>query len=399
MGGDPDDDFAGTPFKHKYGAIRRCIAGTEMCGKQGGTDDGFAIILAGRHKNEHLDVEGMTAATIHQIAYSNTPIQTFTLSYDEDIESYSLVMYFATSKDYQQTMKNRHFTMMMEQVVDSLELDTCQVVGNPSESARIILGKNLGASYYKYVAGFIGHGGYMRHQWELIYFDGRGLAEVPRMIFALANMRPGHGFTDTRLSRKQFESMKQKGLLESNLNRVPILKHNGETIGQSPAIARYLAKKLGFFGKTEMDAARIDAICEHVRDIQAAWRKVMPYGAALSAEEKAAALDTWFDTPPTPELEGRAERQLEWYVAQLDRLVAQSGPFSVGKSYSVADVYVYNLLGEVAPELEAAGEPFGSLYRTTKALYKYQNVKLVIEEFSKHPSIELYLQHRVPSKF
>merc|ERR1719453_932897 len=62
--------------------------------------------------------------------------------------------------------------------------------------------------------------------WELTYFDGRGLAEITRTLFAARHMYAGRGFTDTRLSREQMTQMREDGLLEFNLNRVPILKHN-----------------------------------------------------------------------------------------------------------------------------------------------------------------------------
>ena len=39
-------------------------------------------------------------------------------------------------------------------------------------------------------------------------------------------------------------------------------------VGESKAIARYLSKQLGLFGANDGDAAKIDAICEHIVDIQ-----------------------------------------------------------------------------------------------------------------------------------
>ena len=72
----------------------------------------------------------------------------------------------------------------------------------------------------------------------------RGLAEVPRTLLHTA----GQPFEDVRLKRDEFDSLKGSGDLKKNLNRVPILNHNGEVFGQSGAINRYLAQKFGMFG-------------------------------------------------------------------------------------------------------------------------------------------------------
>ena len=38
--------------------------------------------------------------------------------------------------------------------------------------------------------------------------------------------------------------------LAKNMNRAPVLNHNGAVVGQSKAINRYLAKQLGFMGSS-----------------------------------------------------------------------------------------------------------------------------------------------------
>merc|ERR1711971_1003894 len=87
-------------------------------------------------------------------------------------------------------------------------------------------------------------GGLCDGTFELTYFDGRGLAEVSRTLLVTSGRFPGEGFEDVRLSRDEFDSRKGTGDLAKNLNRVPILNHNGHVIGQSAAINRYLARVL-----------------------------------------------------------------------------------------------------------------------------------------------------------
>jgi glutathione S-transferase len=47
---------------------------------------------------------------------------------------------------------------------------------------------------------------------------------------------------------------------------VPVLEYHGETLGQSLAIARFLAKKTGTYGKDELEQCRADAIVDYVND-------------------------------------------------------------------------------------------------------------------------------------
>jgi len=279
---------------------------------------------------------------------------------------------------------------------------------------------------------------------ELTYFDGRGLAEVPRTLFATAGRLPSHGFTDVRLSSEQFAAAQGSGDLAKNLNRVPVLNHNGEVIGQSKAIARcviivddivamhyvdifskplrwsrfcprnsrrtpldsidvstrprpfarYLAGQFGLMGRSAAEAAQIDALCEHVFDVQAAFRKLVPYGHSMSEAELAAATATWLSTPAEPKLPGRAERQLRWFLGQVEGQLPAGARFAVGDRPSLADAYLFNLLGEVAPELGTAGEPFGDLAGVGAALEHYPKIAGIVAQFKASPGMTAYLNSR-----
>ena len=68
-----------------------------------------------------------------------------------------------------------------------------------------------------------------------------------------------------------------------SLNKLPYLEVDGVTFPQSKAIERFLARRFNMMGENELDAARIDSICECVRDFKDMYQKVR----ALSDEEKA----------------------------------------------------------------------------------------------------------------
>jgi len=61
---------------------------------------------------------------------------------------------------------------------------------------------------------------------SLTYFDGRGLAEVARTLFATVGRFPGHGYEDVRVTKEEFSDLKDRDVLAQNLNRLPILQHN-----------------------------------------------------------------------------------------------------------------------------------------------------------------------------
>ena len=95
----------------------------------------------------------------------------------------------------------------------------------------------------------------------------------------------------------------------------------------------------------------------------------MSYGTDPSAEQ----LDTWFNTPPTPALEKRKERQLRWFLEKIENILPSTG-YCVGGRPSLADAHMFNLLGEHAPELSNKGEPFTNLASTNTVLESFPKI-------------------------
>jgi len=71
-------------------------------------------------------------------------------------------------------------------------------------------------------------------RWTLTYFDGRGRAEQLRLLFA----EIGVHYTDTRINRDDWPSLKPN----TPMGCLPVLEHNGKSIGESIAQVVYLAK-------------------------------------------------------------------------------------------------------------------------------------------------------------
>ena len=179
---------------------------------------------------------------------------------------------------------------------------------------------------------------------ELKYFSARGAAETSRLILALANAP----YKDSRyefqvngpgkFEAPEFVSDKESGVLNANLGRVPILVVDGkDEIGQSRAIERFLAKRFGFMGDNDIDAAKIDCISEHCRDIKDASIKkgFSAFNKDKTDEEKAVARKEWFEND-LPALLNKLEKSVQMTSAKEG--------FSVGAKDSYADITIFALI-------------------------------------------------------
>jgi len=95
--------------------------------------------------------------------------------------------------------------------------------------------------------------------YKLSYFPGRGRAETARLIFAAA----GVDYEDVRVQMKDWMPMKPTTPFLS----LPLLEVDGQALGQSVAIYRYLAKETGFAGKNAIESAKIDAVADTITEL------------------------------------------------------------------------------------------------------------------------------------
>ncbi|XP_066430129.1 hematopoietic prostaglandin D synthase-like [Eleutherodactylus coqui] len=102
--------------------------------------------------------------------------------------------------------------------------------------------------------------------YKLTYFNFRGRAEIIRYLFAYTNTK----YEDVRLDyEKDWPAQKDKYVF----GKLPVLEIDGTVYFQSLAIGRYLAKKAGLTGKTDLDDLHIDAILDTIDDfiLQFPW--------------------------------------------------------------------------------------------------------------------------------
>ncbi|KAI1708447.1 putative glutathione S-transferase 5 [Ditylenchus destructor] len=106
--------------------------------------------------------------------------------------------------------------------------------------------------------------------YKLHYFDFRGRGEPIRLIFKYA----GQPFEDRRIKTEDWPKCKS----ELKYGTIPVLEVDGKQLGQSTAIAHYLAEKFGLAGKDEWEKAQVHEIVDYYIDV---YNELWPYFSAL----------------------------------------------------------------------------------------------------------------------
>ncbi|WAR08431.1 GST5-like protein [Mya arenaria] len=163
----------------------------------------------------------------------------------------------------------------------------------------------------------------MPKKYELVYFDGRGRGENSRLLFTVA----GVSFTDTRVTVEDWPKLKP----ETPQGTLPYLVIDGKLkLGQSLAIARYLAREFKLYGEDKLQMAFVDELLEISVDLGAQYEK------AFFAQDEA----------QKPELIRKfKEEQIPKYFRLLNEGIAARGKngFAVGSNLTLADLAIYNI--------------------------------------------------------
>jgi hypothetical protein len=179
---------------------------------------------------------------------------------------------------------------------------------------------------------------------KLTYFNGRGLAETSRVLFAIA----GQEYEDFRypiqvldwsifkMVREEFDADKRQGKFWDSLDKLPRLEVDGQVVFQSKSIERYLANRFDLLGSTPLETAFIDSIGETIRDFKDGYQKVRN----SPAETKEAAMQTYFsETLPSLLLELSNVIRTRRTYDTIDHY-----SFVIGNKLSLADVQIFLFL-------------------------------------------------------
>ncbi|GFN73807.1 glutathione s-transferase [Plakobranchus ocellatus] len=200
--------------------------------------------------------------------------------------------------------------------------------------------------------------------YKVIYFNVRGRAEVTRLIFAYA----GQKFEDKRIVREEWLKLKPS----TPFGQVPVLQIDDKMYAQSAAIANYLAREFGLYGKTNMDAFEIDQVVCLIEDFFNAHLKV-------KREED--------ETKKAELLKKYLEEEVPKYLGFLEGLLKKNGSgYFVGSDTTLADISVYDFV-------------FGLNENHPKVLETFPLVKGHMDKIASLPNIKAYLDVRPPTPF
>lgn len=157
---------------------------------------------------------------------------------------------------------------------------------------------------------------------KLTYFDApvsRG--EECRLALHIA----GVDFEDDRIKRAEWAALKPT----TPFGSLPILTvPERAPLAQSNAILSFIGRGHGLLPKDEFEAARHEAMMQHVEDLRAS---LSPTLRMTDEAEKKAARGQWFATY-FPNWASNAEKQIG------------TGPFLGGAQISVADIKIYSVV-------------------------------------------------------
>jgi len=205
------------------------------------------------------------------------------------------------------------------------------------------------------------------HTYKMYYFDGRGAAEVSRLLFAQA----GVSFEDAR----QKDWPARKG--EMPYGQMPVLELDGEKFAESHAIERYLARSFNLYGSgSPIDAFRIDMVCEGLIDISTGYGNIRYRAKDEEKKDKFAAF-----------FKDDVSKWLGFLTTALKKNNGGKG-FFVGDAVSLADIHTYNQLWSLT---QHEGQ--------SAILDNFAELKALVARVGALPNIAKWVASRPPSQF
>lgn len=194
--------------------------------------------------------------------------------------------------------------------------------------------------------------------------------------------------------------------LDANLGRMPIVSVGDVNIGQSTAMYFYVAASHGLMGEGFIEMAQVLSIHEHIKEMRAAYNKLVPYESTPTADN----LDLWFeggakDVSGIADGAASSSRYLTWYLGRIENTLGDQG-FAVGNKLSLADVQLYYCLSDflraedATPEVaQWDREPFASKARTDAAVARHPKIKASIDAVLANANVQKWLATRGVQEF
>ncbi|VDK17700.1 unnamed protein product, partial [Anisakis simplex] len=218
--------------------------------------------------------------------------------------------------------------------------------------------------------------------YKLTYFNARFRAECARLIFAQA----GVPYEDNRISHEEWEKIKPSAIFclpsiknerievrsSTPFGHLPLLEFDGNQLGESYAINRYLARTFGLAGNSSLEEAYIDSIASSFKDFFESTIKAV---RALARKENVNA--------STMETIDKARGQ---FMPPLQKFLDKAGSgYVVGKSLSWADLLITEYLATIQSVIPDFLKNYPTVEKYVNDVRKLPNIAKWLEERPKTP--------------
>jgi len=203
--------------------------------------------------------------------------------------------------------------------------------------------------------------------YKLIYFDGRGRAELARLLLTYG----GEKFEDHRLARDAWPALKPN----SPWGGVPILEVDGKQLAQSNTIARYLARKYGLAGSGEWEQALVESVLDTCEDLFQGISRVFKADESKKEEEG----------------KNLREKTVPETLDRFEKFIAQNGSNGhvIGNKMTLADLALTATIDQLAT----------MKHFVVTDLQKWPKIKEVYDNVRNDSKLANYIKNRKESQF
>lgn len=200
---------------------------------------------------------------------------------------------------------------------------------------------------------------------KLVYFDVQAKGELTRLLLNAGNI----DFEDFRFSFEDWPKIKP----DTPFGQAPVLHWDGEELAQSLAISRFVARKVGLAGKSDMEFAQADMVVTHIED----WWTKLP---KLRFERVQADRETGANAFLTEFLPN-------WLKPLETILKKRGGEWYAGSGLTFADLGVMVMLDFLHAPEELAFKDMNNLAERRKILDDFPLIKANYQRTCAVPSV------------
>merc|ERR1712037_603045 len=185
---------------------------------------------------------------------------------------------------------------------------------------------------------------------KLVYFDIQAKGELTRLLLAAGNI----DYEDFRVG---FSDWPGEIKATTPFGQMPVLYWDGEELAQSMAISRFVARKVGLAGNSDLEFCQADMIACHHEDI---WTKLPKMKFAKTQEER----------------EELAKEFLPKWLQPMENILAKRGNgWFAGSDATYADLAIMCALDFIQEPLEMSFKDMNNHAERCKVLDSYPLLK------------------------